>query len=264
MRHRHTERLVLALGAILLGGCAQAMGPGAGPRLSVFGAASLREALGAATEAYEEATGFAATVATDSSTTLRTQLEQGAHADVFLSADTTNPEALVVAGLADGEAVPFAGNALAIVTPADNPAGLASPFDLATPGLKVIAAGESVPISGYAATLLERLAALPGAPADLVVGYGANVVSREDNVGAVLSKIELGEGDVAIVYASDTHGSTSIARIEIPSGAGVIAAYAGIVPSSADDPAGGHAFLDWLAGREGQAILRAFGFEAAP
>jgi hypothetical protein len=106
---------------------------------------------------------------------------------VFAADTGTCP--LVAAELTGGEVVPFAGNTLAIVAPAGNPGGLVSPFDLGRPGLAIVAAGASVPISGYVATLLENLARLPGAPVDLVARYDANVVTREDNVAAVLSKI---------------------------------------------------------------------------
>ena len=104
--------------------------------LTVFGAASLKGALEAAKAAYEAANpGTTVTISTDSSAALETQIEQGAPADVFLSADTTNPQKLVDGGFADGEAVAFAGNKLTIIVPTDNPAGLAAPFDLGKAGV---------------------------------------------------------------------------------------------------------------------------------
>ena len=112
--------------------------------------------------------GLTLTISTDSSSALETQIEQGAPADVFLSADTTNPQKLVDAGLADGAAVTFAGNKLTVIVPADNPAGIASPADLAKPGIKVIAAGDEVPITKYATQLVANLAKEPGYPADFV------------------------------------------------------------------------------------------------
>ena len=251
---------------LLLGGCRPASGASvaSAPTLTVFAAASLGDALGAIGTAYAAATGTAIVLSTESSTALRTQIEQGARADVFLSADTTNPAALVAAGLADGPAVPFAGNRLAIVVPAENPARVFAPADLARPGVKIIAAGALVPISSYAETLIERLAALPGSPADFVALYAANVVSREDNVRAVLAKVGLGEGDAGIVYASDASGSTTILTIAIPPEANVTATYAGVVPTTATDPSAGHAFLAWLAGPAGQRVLAAFAFTPAP
>ena len=86
--------------------------------------------------------GTTLTISTDSSAALETQIEQGAPADVFLSADTTNPKKLVDKGLAAGAAVAFAGNKLTIIVPTDNPAGITTPADLAKTGVKVIAAGD--------------------------------------------------------------------------------------------------------------------------
>ncbi len=252
--------------AVLFSGCGPARGGAAtqSRSLTVFAAASLGDALTAVSTAYEAATGTKVVLATDSSAALRTQIEQGARADVLLSADTGNPEELVAAGLADGGAVPFAGNRLAIIVPARNPAHIVAPADLARPGVKIIAAGESVPISTYARTLIERLAALPDAPAGFLALYAANVVSREDNVRAVLAKIELDEGDAAIVYASDAIASSSIRTIALPPGVNVTATYAGVVPATAVDPSAGHAFLAWLAGPAGREVLAGFGFTPAP
>jgi len=258
---------ILALTAVaVLAACGSAIAPsGTMGRtvLTVFAAASLADAL-AATESYRSATDTTIVLSTDSSTTLRTQIEQGAAADAFLAADTANPDTLAAAGLVDGDVVPFAGTLLAIVVPSANPAGIASPFDLARPGIKVVAAGARVPISSYAMTLLENLATLPGAPAGFVAGYAANVVSHEDNVRAALAKVELGEADAAIVYASDAAASSAVRTIAISAQANVVATYAAVVPTTAVAPAAGHAFIKWLAGPDGQAALARFGFEPAP
>ena len=165
----------------------------AGTDLTIYGAASLAKVLDQVEIAYEAAVpGTTLTISTDSSAALATQIEQGAPADVFLSADTTNPQKLVDGGLADGEALPFAGNRLTVIMPVDDPGGLTTPFDLAKDGIRVIAAGDEVPITTYATQLVERLAAAPGAPVDFAARYAANVASKEDNVAAVRTKIELG------------------------------------------------------------------------
>lgn len=232
--------------------------------LTVLAAASLREPVEAIAMAYQQASGVRILASTDASATLRTQIALGAPADVFLSADTENPAALASEGLVDGDVVAFAGNRLALVVPAGNPAALRSPADLATPGVTIIAAGDAVPITGYASQLLERLATLPGYPPDLPAAYAANVATREDNVRSVLAKIELGEGDAAIVYATDAAGSDSVDMVEIPAAANVTVAYAGAVISTSPNRAAGHGFLTWLTGTEAQAILASFGFVAAP
>ena len=200
------------------------------------------------------------TVSTDSSSALETQIEQGAPADVFLSADTTNPKKLVDAGLADGAAVTFAGNKLTVIVPTANPAGIATPADLAKPGVKVIAAGDEVPITKYATQLVDNLAKEAGYPDDFAAKYTANIASREDNVKAVVAKIELGEGDAGIVYVTDARASAKVTTIDVPDSANVPATYAGVVVKASRNVAAAKAFLDWFAGPDGQAILGAFGF----
>ncbi len=155
-----TSRLVVALSglALLLAACSgsgssaapsaaapspaastAASGPApaaSGGELTILAAASLKGALEQAKTAYEAANpGTTLVVSTDSSSALETQIEQGAPADVFLSADTTDPQKLVDNGLAEGDPVTFAGNKLTVIVPTANPAGIASPADLAKSGV---------------------------------------------------------------------------------------------------------------------------------
>jgi len=229
--------------------------------LTVYAAASLKGSLEAVKAAYAAAApGVTLTVAADASSTLRTQIEQGAPADVFLSADQSNPKALIEGGLADGAAVDFAGNTMTVIVPTANPAGISTPADLAKPGVKVIAAGADVPITKYTTQVVVNLAGLGGYPAGFAAGYDDNVVSKEDNVNAVVAKIELGEGDAAIVYVTDAKASTQITTIDIPAEANVPATYAGVVVKESRNAAAANAFLTWLAGPDGQAVLGTFGF----
>ena len=201
-------------------------------------------------------------ITTDSSAALEIQIEQGAPADVFLSADVANPQKLIDRGFASGAPVVFTRNELSIVVPADNPAGIDSPADLAAPGLKIITAGDEVPITKYAKQLVANLAALPGYPAGFEAAYAANTVSREDNVGAVIGKIELGEGDAGIVYVTDAAASTGVRTIAVPADSKVSASYAGVVVRASTRLAAAEAFLAWLAGPDGEAILAQYGFLA--
>jgi molybdate transport system substrate-binding protein len=229
--------------------------------LTIYGAASLKGALDQATAAYETANpGTTLTISTDSSATLETQIEQGAPADVFLSADQTNPKKLVAAGLADGEAVTFATNKLTVVVPAADPAGITTPADLAKAGVKVIAAGAAVPITKYATQLVGNLAKQPGYPAGFAAAYTANIASREDNVKALIAKIELGEGDAGIAYVTDAKASTKVKTIDVPDAANVPARYDGVGVKASKHVAAAKAFLDWFAGPSGQAILAGLGF----
>jgi molybdate transport system substrate-binding protein len=229
--------------------------------LTVYAAASLKGALDAARGAYESAhPGVTLSISTDSSSALATKIEQGAPADVFLSADTSNPAELVDEKLTVGPAVDFAGNKLTVIVPSSDPARIASAAGLARPGVKVVAAGDAVPITRYANEVVANLAREPGYPADYQAAYQKNIVSREDNVKAVVAKLELGEGDAALVYETDAKASTKVRTVDIPPAANVVATYAGVVVTAAANPTAAAAFLTWLAGPDGQAILGGLGF----
>jgi molybdate transport system substrate-binding protein len=231
--------------------------------LTVFGAASLTDALAEIESVYEaERPGANLVIATDSSAALRTQIEEGAPADVFLSADSAHPAALAEAGLASSDPVRYAGNSLALVVPGGNPAGIESPVDLATPGVLVIAAGPEVPITAYTAEVVANLAALPGYPANFAEAYAANVASEEENVRAVLNRIELNEGDAGFVYETDALASDAVTVVDIPEEANTAATYAGCVIAASEHLAEAEAFLAWLTGPDGQSILAEFGFVA--
>jgi molybdate transport system substrate-binding protein len=229
--------------------------------LTIFGAASLKGVLDKVKTTDEAANpGTTLTISTDSSATLETQIEQGAPADVFLSADTTNPKKLVDKGLAAGAAVTFAGNKLTIIVPTANPARITSPKDLARTGVKVIAAGDAVPITKYATVLVANLAKESGYPADFAAKYTANIASKEDNVKAIVAKIELGEGDAGIAYVTDAMASTKVTAVDVPDTANVPATYSGVVVKASKNAAAAQAFLTRFAGPDGQAILGSFGF----
>jgi molybdate transport system substrate-binding protein len=259
--------LTAALGGVSCTGgprpSADAAGGGAdaGGELTVFAAASLARPLAAVEAAYREEAGVRLITATDSSAALRTQIEQDAPADVFLSADTENPDALFRGGQAAGPPVAFATTRLVLVVPPDNPGRISSPRDLARPGVRIVAAGPRVPITRYAETVVDRLAGLGGFPAGFAESYGANIVSREDNVRAVVTKVALGEGDAAFVYAVDVVASEEIGVVQLPDEANVTAQYAGVVIANRPRVAAARGFLAWLAGPSGQAILADHGFE---
>jgi molybdate transport system substrate-binding protein len=233
--------------------------------LTIFAAASLKNVLADAETAYEAANpGTDLTISTDSSAALETEIEQGAPADLFLSADRTNPQKLIDAGLAAGDPISFAGNKLTVIVPTDNPAGIQSPADLAKDGIRVIAAGDEVPITKYATQLVEKLATESGDAAAFQAAYAANVASKEDNVGQIVSKIELGEGDAAIVYVTDAAGSDEVTPIEVPDALNVPATYAGVVVGASPHKDAAATFLEWLTGPDGRMVLSSFGFQRPP
>jgi len=260
----------LAALALTTGACSAAPSttsatpPATATALTVYAAASLTGAFRDLAAAYSSQTpGVTITLSFDASSALRAKIEQGAPADVFASADTSNPKALADQGLAVSPPTVFAGNTLVVIVPASG-SKITSPLDLAAPGIHVVAAGDAVPITTYANQLLAKLAAQPGYPADFATRVAANVVSREDNVRAVVSRIELGEGDAAIVYTTDARASSRVRAIEVPSAAGVSATYAGVVVKSSGNQAAAAAFLAWVASPAGQTILARYRFLPPP
>jgi len=229
--------------------------------LTIYAASSLKSALDKARTEYEAANpGTRLVISTDASSALETKIEQGAPADVFLSADTANPQKLVDKALANGSLTNFAKNRLTVIVPKDNPAKIQTPADLAKAGVKVIAAGDAVPVTKYANKLVGNLAKEPGYPPDFVDAYNANIASREDNVGAIVAKVGMEQGDAAIVYMTDANAQADVAPVDVPPDANVIATYAGAVVKSSANPSASNAFLTWLAGPDGQAVLSGFGF----
>jgi molybdate transport system substrate-binding protein len=145
-----------------------------------------------------------------------------------------------------------------MIVPGPNPAGIATPADLARPGVKVIAAGDDVPITKYANKLVSNLATLPDYGQAFADGYAANICSKEDNVGAVVSKVALGEGDAAIVYVTDANG-TGLTTIDVPGAANVLATYGGVAIKTSPAGALDAEFLNWLR-TTGSLTLVAHGF----
>jgi len=232
-----------------------------GRPITVLAASSLQAAFTAAGNAYAAAhPDSTVTFGFDASSGLRAKLEEGAAADLFASADVANAQRLIVDGLAIGPVRPFAGNGLAIVVPRDNPAHIETPADLARPGVRLVSAGDGVPITSYATQLIDDLAGQVGYPPGYAALVAANVVSREDNVAAVVAKVGLGEGDAGIVYGTDAQASSRVKRIPIPAAVKVSVTYAAVVVKSSRQPEAARAFLSFLASSPGQAILARYGF----
>jgi molybdate transport system substrate-binding protein len=234
------------------------------PRMTVSAAASLKDVVGELDAEFLKGANVELTAGTGSSSALRVQIEQGSPTDVFLSADSANPEALAAAGLTDGPPVPFASNRIVIVVSKVARQPIDDAFDLASPGVRIIAAGEAVPISHYAKDAVDRLAGLPDAPAGFAAAVEGNIVSREDDVRAALTKVELGTGDAAFVYATDAIAATEVLTIALPDDAAVQAVYAGVVISRSSVKPEAHRYLTELAGPTGQAILVRHGFLPPP
>ena len=198
------------------------------------------------------------------SSALESQIEQSAPADVFASADRANMQKAQDKSFIDGTPATFARNLPVIVVSADNKAGIATAKDLAKPGLKLVLAALDVPIGNYARQVMDKLNADASNGAGFKDAVTKNIVSNEANVRAVLSKIELGEADAGVTYKTDALVSdTKVKTIAIPDAANVIAVYTiGVVKGSKNATAAA-ASIAYVRGADGQAALKAAGFDSA-
>lgn len=197
---------------------------------------------------------------------LAAQLEYGARADVFASADQRWMERVHDQGLTDGDPVIFAHNHLVVILPAANPAGIVRLEDLGRPGIKLILAAEEAPVGAYTRAVLRKLSSQPGNGADYEGRVLANVVSEEENVKGVVAKVQLGEADAGLVYRSDvTRGIASRLRVlEIPHAANMVASYPIATLAGSEAPAAARAFVELTRDPEARAVLERHGFTVPP
>jgi molybdate transport system substrate-binding protein len=231
--------------------------------LTIFTAASLTDAFKEMAVEIERANPTAKlTFNVAGSPTLRTQLAQGARADVFASADEPNMTGAEKDGTILGQPQIFARNVLVVVVPAKNPAGIHTLQDLAKPNIKLVLTNKEVPVGNYARQALEQMSQDAAFGADFSKRVLANLVSEEANVKQVASKVQLGEADAGIVYATDVSPALrSVVRvIQIPPPLNVIAHYPIAVVKGTRHEAGARAFIAYVLSPAGQAILARRGF----
>jgi len=229
--------------------------------ITIFAAASLRDVFNELGAAFEkEHPGVKTQFNFAGSQDLRTQIEQGAPADVFASADTRHMDAAHRGGVVDAPKL-FATNDPVIVVPADNPGNVTSLADLTKVKRLVIGARE-VPIGIYTAQILDKAKTWLGQ--DFPDRVQARVASRELNVRQVLTKVALGEADAGIVYRTDARSAGDKIRIvEIPPELNVIAVYPIAIVSRAPSAGLARAWVELVTGPTGQAALEAAGFGRA-
>jgi molybdate transport system substrate-binding protein len=232
-------------------------------RLHVFAAASLADAFEAVGAMFEEANpGVEVVFNFAGSQQLAQQISEGAPADIFASANQRQMAAAIAGGrVLGGSEQIFARNRLVVVTPGDNPAGIATLQDLARPGLKLILADRAVPVGRYALDFLAAASALPAYTASYSPTVLANVVSYENDVRSVVAKIALGEGDAGIVYASDVAlDGEQLGQIAIPDELNSIAAYPIAPIADGPSPELARRFIAYALAPEGQRVLAEYGF----
>jgi molybdate transport system substrate-binding protein len=189
-------------------------------------------------------------------------VEQGAPADVFAGASAKYGDRLVT----DGRIVtarPFATNRLVLVVPSSNPANVSSPRDLTRAGIKLVVGAASVPIGSYTRTVLMNLDAAYGG--DYASRALANVVSDEDSVSGVLTKVESGEADAGFVYVTDALAAGSqVTAITLPASAQAIATYPIAVVKASTHAGPATQFVGFVLDPQAQALLRIAGFGPPP
>jgi len=257
---------LMLLAAIFLSGCVgEQVLPGTNKTdLTVFAAASLTRAMTEIAKDYEAlhpdvhiVTNF------DGSQALRTQIEQGAYADVFLSANTKHMNALRDKGFMKNDTIGlFARNKLTVIVPANNPGNITSLRDLARPGTRLVIGTKDVPIGDYARQILKKMAndsAYGPGYQDAVLN---NVMSEETTVTFVVAKVQLGEADAGIVYESDVtpENRGRISMIPIPDTLNVIAEYPGGVLAQSGKDEEARRFLSYLTSDGGRSVLSRYGF----
>jgi molybdate transport system substrate-binding protein len=232
--------------------------------LTVFAAASLTESfteLGKQFEAAHPGTTVVFNFA--GSQQLRAQLEQGAQADVFASANTKEMLAAIQSSLAmSGTQQTFAHNRLVVIFPKDNPGKIATLADLAKPGLKLVVADKAVPVGQYTLDMLAKMSKDPTYGADFTDKVQKNVVSRENDVKAVVSKIRLGEGDAGVVYSTDVTPAAAqdVTALKIPDPFNQLATYPIASLVKASQPELAKQFVDFVLSGAGQELLGRYGF----
>ena len=237
-------------------------------KLTVYAAASLTGAFNQTAQAFEaNNTGVNVTFNYAGSQILATQLQQGASADVFASADLTHMNSVKNAGLMNNSSITiFAENYLAIIVPTSNPANITSLSDLAKSGVKLDIANSSVPVGNYSLQMLAKASNNSTYGSGFKNSVLANVVSEETNVNDVVTKVALGQADAGIVYKSDVPAAyqSKVQTITIPHSVNVLAQYPIGVVSSSPNAQLAQSFINYVTSPDGQAILQSYGFIIPP
>lgn len=247
------RRILAMLFLLLAAGCTSTppAPSGVNGNVTVSAAASLTESFTQIGKTFEAANpGTKVTFSFGGSSTLATQINQGAPADVFAAASPAAMKTVVDAGNGDGAPVTFAKNQLVIVVPKGNPNGVKGLTDLTKPGVKVALCAEQVPCGAAAKKALDtaKVALIP--------------VTLEQDVKAALSKVKLGEVDAALVYRTDAiSAANDVAGIEFPESAAGINDYPIVLVKGAPNRATAQAFMAYLLSDGGKGFLTKAGFQ---
>jgi molybdate transport system substrate-binding protein len=271
LAYRSSARTVRTIGALAIaatialafacGGGGDAGEPGSiKGTITVFAASSLADVFNEAGKQFEAKNpATRVTFNFGSSAALATQINEGAPAGVFASANTAQMKVVIAKGNA-ADARLFATNTLVVVVARGN-RSIEAYRDLTRPGLKLVLAAKDVPVGQYARDSLAAATAGGEYGPAFSTHVLANLKSEEANVRAVLTKVQLGEADAGIVYRTDIDAAAAdVRQVEIPAKYNIVAEYPVAVTTGSKRPALARAFVDYLLSAEGQAILQKYGF----
>jgi molybdate transport system substrate-binding protein len=233
--------------------------------LTIFTAASLTGAFSEIGPLYEKMANIDVAFNFDGSQNLRTQIQNGAYADVFASANMKQMDALKRDQLMNNSSIIiFAENKISLIVPKDNPAKIRNLTDLAKPGLKIIMGTKDVPVGDYALQIINRLGNDSAYGPDYKALVMANIISQETTVNYVVTKVALGEADVGFAYVSDVTKdlASKVDKIDIPDEYNVIGKYPIGVLKDSKYPAKSQDFINLVTSEQGKAILEKYGFSA--
>src|SRR5579885_2887314 len=234
--------------------------------LNVFAAASLTNAFNTIGKQFQKLhPNVTITFNYAGSQQLAQQINQGAPADVFASANQTQMNVVIQSGAVDASSSKvFVHNLLVVIFPKSNPGQITQLQDLAKPGLKIVLAASSVPAGQYAVDFLGKASADSSFSPDYKANVLKNVVSYETDVESVVSKVSLGEADAGIVYTTDALANANqLGEIMIPANLQTVADYYIAPIKGSKNAATAQQFVNYILSSDGQQILTSFGFIAA-
>lgn len=239
-----------ALAVVIAAAQPVAAAPKPSGEIMIFAASSLTESFDAMAKQFEKKyPDVSVKFDYDASSNLATQINQGAPADVFASADQDNLQKTIDSGAVTPPAVVFAKNRLEIAVEKGNPKKIKTLADLQKSGLVVVLCADQVPCGKYAAQSLA------------MAGVTINPSSKEENAKATLSKVSIGEADASIVYVTDVKASKgTTSGVKIADKQNVIATYPMGVVKESQNATAAKAWVQYVTSKDGQKTLRKFGF----
>lgn len=247
---RRTFVALAALAVLIAAAQPVAAAPRPSGEITVFAASSLTESFDAIAKQFEKRyPGVSVKFNYDASSNLATQINQGAPADVFASADQDNLQKTIDSGAVTPPPVAFAKNRLEIAVEKGNPKKIKGLADLQKSGLVVVLCADQVPCGKYAAQSLGK------------AGVSVSPASKEENAKATLSKVSIGEADASIVYVTDVKASKgTTSGVKIADKVNVVATYPMGVVKDSQNATAAKAWVQFVNSKEGQKTLRKFGF----